>query len=167
MVKSLLIKGILPLLVLATLSGCASKSIRTAIEIEAPPAKVYAVLSDLKSYPLWNPYHRKVVGEFEEGADLAVHITRPDGEQVDIPPHMIRIEPDRAIVWGGGIQGIFYGEHRFLLEPLSQTRTLLRHDEDFSGIAVGFADLPADVIADGYQQMNRALKEHVENRKYD
>ncbi|XPS86615.1 uncharacterized protein Dvar_46330 [Desulfosarcina variabilis str. Montpellier] len=44
-------------------------------------------------------------------------------------------------------------------------KTLLKHNEDFSGIAIGFADLPPDVIAEGYHQMNKALKVLLEAKK--
>jgi hypothetical protein len=160
------LKAIFGLLFLS-ITGCSSISIRTSVEIDAPSEAVYAVLSDFESYPAWNPYHRKVKGVFQDGADLVVHVTRPDGKQVEVPPHMIRIVANKEITWGGGIRGIFYGEHSFLLEQISQDKTLLKHNEDFSGIAVGFADLPPEVIAKGYQLMNLALKERVESQNYD
>jgi hypothetical protein len=147
-----------------SITSCSSISIRTSVEIDAPSEVVYAVLSDFESYPAWNPYHRKVKGVFQDGADLVVYVTRPDGKQVEVPPHIIRIVENKEITWGGGIRGIFYGEHSFLLMQISQDKTLLKHNEDFSGIAVGFADLPPEVIAKGYQLMNLALKERVESQ---
>ena len=153
----------LPLLVFMV-TGCTSILIRTSVEIDAPKNEVYAVLADLDSYPKWNPYHRIVEGDFEEGADLNIHVLRPDGKEVRIPPHMIRIVENEEITWGGGIKGIFYGIHTFRLEVAEKGKTVLRHDEDFSGIAVGFADLPANVIAEGYQKMNFALKEFIEKK---
>jgi hypothetical protein len=143
-------------------TGCSRIAIRTAIEIEAPREQVYAILADFAAYPEWNPYHRSVRGNFVEGAELAVEVIRPDGKQVSIPPHLLRIVQDRELSWGGGIRGIFHGEHRFLLSPTASGGTLLEHNEDFSGIAIGFADLPPDVIAEGYQLMNRALKARAE-----
>ncbi len=147
------------------ITGCSTISIRTAIEIDAPRDEVYEVLAHIESYPEWNPYHRKIEGELKEGADLIVYVTRPDGVEVEVPPHVIRIVEDKEITWGGGIKGIFYGEHRFLLESTETGTTVLRHDEDFSGFAVGFADLPPGVIADGYHQMNMALKKKLEQEK--
>jgi len=146
-------------------SSCTSISIRTAIEIDAPKEQVYAVLADLNSYPTWNPYHRKIEGKFEEGEALKVFVSRPDGKEVEVPPHMMRIIPNQEITWGGGIKGIFYGVHTFLLQTVKNDSTILRHNEDFSGFAVGFADLPPDVIAEGYHQMNVALKALVESNK--
>jgi len=51
------------------------------------------------------------------------------------------------------------------LQSGTQGKTVLKHNEDFSGFAIGFADLPPDVIAEGYQQMNMALKELLESKK--
>lgn len=143
-------------------SGCSTLEIRTAVEIDAPNEAVYAVLADFEAYSEWNPYHRKIDGKFEEHADLIIQVTRPDGKEVKVPPQMMRIVENREITWGGGIKGVFYGVHSFLLDPLPQGKTLLRQNEDFSGFAIAFSDLPADVIAEGYQLVNRALKQRVE-----
>lgn len=154
------------ILVLALLTtSCSSLSIRTVVEIDAPKEKVFGTLADFQSYPDWNPYHRRVEGEFQEGAALRVLINRPDGEEIEIPPHVMKITENEEIVWGGGIKGVFYGEHRFHLSSTPEGKTLLKHDEDFSGFAITFADLPADVIAEGYHEMNMALKRKLEDRE--
>ncbi len=152
------------MLVLAIV-GRSSIAIRTVVEIDATKEEVYAVLADLDSYPKWNPYHRKVEGKFEVGAKLRIFVLRPDGKEVEVPPHMMRIVENEELTWGGGIRGIFYGVHSFILESGAQGRTVLKHNEDFSGFAIRFADLPPDVIAEGYHQMNMALKELVESKK--
>ncbi|MCP3690275.1 MAG: SRPBCC domain-containing protein [Gammaproteobacteria bacterium] len=144
------------------LTGCTTIAIRTAVEINLPPDEVYAVLANLEGYPEWNPYHRRIKGKFEVGSEMTIHVTRPDGKEVEVPPHMMRIVENKEITWGGGVRGIFYGVHSFLLEPQPNGKTLLKHNEDFSGFAVGFADLPPDVIAEGYHQMNMALKYKLE-----
>jgi uncharacterized membrane protein len=64
---------VLSLLVLGTVTtGCSNIAIRTAVEINAPKQEVYAVLANLDYYPGWNPYHRRVEGKFEEGAELKI-----------------------------------------------------------------------------------------------
>jgi hypothetical protein len=42
--------------------------------------------------------------------------------------------------------------------------TRLLHNEDFTGMFVGFADLPPDVLTQGYKGMNKALKKYVEGQ---
>ncbi|WP_422022168.1 SRPBCC family protein [Pyruvatibacter mobilis] len=146
------------------LSACTTAiPIRTSIEIDASRPQVFAVLTEFAAYPEWNPYHVRVVGEAVEGADLEVRVKRPDGKVIDVPQvHVLRVEKDRALYWGGGISGIFKGEHRFDLEDLPGGGTLVRHEEDFEGLFIGFADLPPDVLAEGYREVNRALKAYVE-----
>ncbi len=165
MKKIIVINILILIMILSTIAGCSSISIRTAIEIDAKKENVYAVLADIECYPEWNPYHTQIEGEFKEGAALVVYVKRPDGQEVEVPPHMMRIVEHEEITWGGGVKGIFYGVHSFLLETKDNDKTILRHNEDFSGIAIQFADLPPDVIADGYHQMNIALKKYVESQK--
>jgi hypothetical protein len=158
------------LLLLASMTGCINSpgpviQIRTDIDIEAPAAEVFAVLADFEQYPNWNPYHRKVEGEFVEGAPLSIHIQRPDGEEIDVPPHMQTIITDREITWGGGVKGVFYGEHRFLLEARGPEHTHLIHEEDFWGVAVRFTNISQAVLTEGYEGMNRALKIRVEAQR--
>jgi hypothetical protein len=159
-----------PLFLLIGLTACTNSrepviQIRTDIVIEASPAEVFEVLADFKRYPQWNPYHRSVQGEFVEGAPLNIHIQRPDGEEIEVPPHMQSIVTDREISWGGGVKGVFYGEHRFVLTPSSNGATHLQHDEDFWGVVVQFTNISHAVLTEGYEGMNRALKVYVESRE--
>lgn len=96
-----------------------------------------------------------MVGSFQEGAELKISVIRPDGKKVEVPPHMIRIIENQEITWGGGIPGIFYGEHSFILEQEAQGKTLLKHNEDFSGFAINFADLPPSIIAQAKSEVMR------------
>jgi hypothetical protein len=155
--------GISSLLALLLASGCASlpsKHVYTEIEIEAPASRVWTILADNESYPDWNPYHVSVRGKLEAGSKLQVVLHKPNGERVEIEPRVMRVVPMRELTWGGGVRGIFHGEHVFLLEEIDAGNTRLVHREDFVGIAVPFASL--DAIEDGYRQMNRALKIRAE-----
>jgi len=153
-------------MVVLALTACSKIQVRTEETIFAPRAQVWDVLVDFKKYPDWNPYHVMVRGLPELGADLIVNVQRPDGKSVEVPPHIVRLQQGRELTWGGGIKGLFYGEHVFLLEDvLGGTR--LVHNEDFTGLFVGFADLPPDVLTQGYKEMNKALKEYVESRIRD
>ena len=147
------------------ITGCTTDiAIRTQIDIDAPPNVVWQTLADFERYPDWNPYHIRVVGELAEGAPLEVRVRRPDGKIVDVPAvHILRLEPERELTWGGGIEGIFHGAHVFLLEQLPGGGTRLIHNEDFEGLFIGFADLPPDVLTEGYNLMNKALKTQVES----
>jgi hypothetical protein len=102
----------------------------------------------------------RVTGDFVPGEPLVVDVHKPNGEDVVVKPHLLRFEPNRELTWGGGIRGVFYGEHVFLLEETEAGHTHLIHKEDFTGIFVQF--VPLDAIDEGYTQMNAALKDRVE-----
>lgn len=136
------------------------KYVYTEIEIEAPPAAVWTVMADNANYPAWNPYHVQVTGRLAVGEQLTIQIHKPNGEETAVKPHLLRLEPKRELTWGGGIRGLFYGEHVFLLEDIGNGRTRLIHKEDFTGLAVQFVQLEA--IDEGYALMNEALKQYVE-----
>ena len=44
-----------------------SRRISHAIEIEATPAAVWTILTDLESLPTWNPFILKIDGELRTG----------------------------------------------------------------------------------------------------
>lgn len=136
------------------------KHVYTEIEIDAPLQTVWAVLADNLNYPAWNPYHVQVTGKMAVGEKLIVQIHKPNGEETVVNPHLLRIEPNRELTWGGGIRGLFYGEHIFLLEEVGNGRTHLIHKESFTGLAVQF--VPLEAIDEGYALMNEALKQYIE-----
>ncbi len=145
------------------LSACSlipDKHIHTEIDIAASPEVVWDILSDLERYPEWNPYHVRVDGRLEPGSILDLEIHKPNGEQVRLSPRIMCLNPFQCLSWGGGIPGIFQGEHVFKLLPLTENTTRLIHSEVFSGFAVPFASL--DAIEEGYEQMNQALKTRAE-----
>lgn len=153
-----------------TLAGCSNSNslckgyeVRTEILIERPLNKVYSALTEFDKYPQWNPYHVEVSGELKVGSKLEVNIRRPDGKEISLPPHLMVLDENREVTWGGGVKGIFYGEHRFILERVNESTTRLHHNEDFSGCAVYFADLPIEIIEQGYREMNVALKQYLES----
>ena len=151
-----------PSLIISGCSATPEKYFHTSIDIGAPREDLWSILVDNKTYPEWNPYHVKVEGEMSVGSRLDVKILKPNGETVEIEPYVLRLQPQRELAWGGGIKGIFYCEHVFLLTALDESSTRLVQKEQFSGIAIPFASL--DTIEEGYELMNEALKARAETR---
>jgi hypothetical protein len=56
---------------------------------------------------LWNPSHVKVERRLKVGNELFVEIHKPNGEKVEIEPHVMKVFPLKEQAWGGGIKGIF------------------------------------------------------------
>jgi len=115
------------------------RRIETDIDIDAPPACVWAVLTDFDGMPSWNPFIKSISGTLAEGARLTVRISPPGKSGMRFWPTILSVRSERELRWLGHliIPGIFDGEHYFLLEPVGEYRTHLTHGEKFTGFSVG------------------------------
>ena len=141
------------------------RELRREIEIDAPPERVWAVVSDLAAYPEWNPFIRRIGGELREGARLEVRIEPPDARAMTFKPTFRAVEPNRELRWLGRLlfPGLFDGEHSLRIEPLEGGRSRFVQSERFSGVLV---DLVKGTLAKtevGFEQMNAALKARIEH----
>jgi len=55
------------------------KTVSATTEIQASPMEVWAVLTDLASYPRWNPLFREASGEVAPGHTITLKTVRPAG----------------------------------------------------------------------------------------
>jgi hypothetical protein len=140
-------------------------TLTSQIEIDAPPAAVWDVLTDSAAHASWNPFVRKLEGELRPGAKLEVRIAPPDARPMGFKPTVLVVTPERELRWLGRFlaPGIFDGEHSFMLEPLPGGRTRFVQTERFSGILVrAFARTLAKTQL-GFDEMNAALKNEAEH----
>ena len=142
------------------------RELRREIDIDAPPAAVWAVLTDNRAYSEWNPFIRHLGGELREGAKLEVRIEPPGGRAMTFKPTVLAIEPHRELRWLGRllVAGVFDGEHILHIEPLAEARSRFTQAERFSGILVPLFGGTLDKTELGFEQMNVALKARAESR---
>ena len=142
----------------------AEHRIETRIEINAPPARVWAVLTDFAAMPDWNPFIRSISGELSPGGRLSVHVVPPGKSGMWFKPTVITLEPERELRWLGHlvVPGLFDGEHYFLLHRLDGPRTRLIHGEKFTGLLVGPFRATLAATQAGFEAMNAALKARAE-----
>ncbi|MCB9654468.1 MAG: SRPBCC domain-containing protein [Deltaproteobacteria bacterium] len=142
--------------------------LRTEIEIEAPAATVWAILTDTSMFPTWNPFIHRVEGELRLGSTLEVELGAPGKSKMIFKPTVVALEPNRALRWLGKLfmRGLFDGEHIFELEPKSNASangTRFIHREEFSGLLVPlFRRLLERDTRPGFEAMNQALKVRAE-----
>ena len=142
-----------------------SRRISHAIKIEASPAAVWTTLTDLESFPAWNPFILKIDGELRTGARLAVTI-QPSGHRAStFRPTVLAVEPERELRWLGRflIPGLFDGEHSFIVEPHGPDRARFVQHETFTGLLVPLVlrGMRSN-IRRGFEEMNLALKARAE-----
>jgi hypothetical protein len=134
--------------------------------IDAPPARVWRLLTDFASYQDWNPFFREAAGELRAGATVRVRVEIPGQGTRVFTPRIVELTPERELTWIGRLvlPGLFDGEHGFLLEPVDGgRRTLLVQHENFSGLLLPLfsAELEA-ATRRGFEAMNAALRHAAE-----
>lgn len=137
----------------------------TEIIIEAPPQRVWAVLTDLEAYGSWNPFMVSSEGEPVVGHRLVNRMQPPGGRAQTFKPTVTVVDPPRTFEWLGrlGVPGLFDGRHRFDLEPAGDGCTRLVHQESFSGLFVRMLRSTLDTkTRRGFELMNDALKARAE-----
>ena len=140
------------------------KLLHTEIQIEADPARVWAVLTDFAHYPAWNPFLVDVRGDAEPGSRLRVTLSPPGGRRITMRPTVTAWEPGRVFEWWGhlGVRGLFDGRHRFELHA-HDTGTRLVQRETFTGLLVPLLATTLDgPTAAGFALMNEALRDRAE-----
>lgn len=142
--------------------------LRTEIEISAPPAVVWKVLTDFERYPEWNPFLVAVRGSLTVGSELRIAVSPPESREYHLLPKVVTCEPERELRWRGkwGANFLFRGEHFFRLVPVGEDRTRVVHGEDFGGVLVRFLGRKLTLIARGFVFMNQALKRRVESASH-
>lgn len=144
----------------------AEKRIETSIDINAPPERVWSLLTDFAEMPTWNPFIKSISGNLKPGSRLAVHIAPPGKTGMRFKPIVVAVRPEQELRWLGHllIPGIFDGEHYFLLEEAGG-RVHFTQGERFSGVLAGLMPGMLTATEGGFHAMNAALKERAETHQ--
>lgn len=139
------------------------KTIEHITDIAAPVEVVWDALTDVESYPDWNPF--LAMDHTPTGVGDRVTVTvRPGKRTMTFRPTITVFESRREISWLGRfhLPGLCDGAHTLALEPLPDGRTRFRHCEVFRGALIPFmASVFRDTDA-GFAAMNAALATRLE-----
>jgi hypothetical protein len=136
----------------------------TTVEIDAPAAVVWAILTDTAAWPDWNPFLTRVEGDVVAGARVRIRFEPPGGRPMTMRPRLLVVDPPHELRWLGrlGLPGLFDGEHRFLVEPLGPDRVRVTQSEQFGGVFVPLLRTTLRKTERGFGLMNDALKARAE-----
>jgi hypothetical protein len=142
------------------------REIRTAVDIAAPPERVWSLLVDTERWNEWNPFANRVEGELQVGQRVVVYMTSgPGGRAMRITPEVTLVVPGRELRWVGGLLHplVMQGEHYFCLESLEDRGCRFLHGEVFRGVLVAPLGRLLQRSERNYQAMNEALKTRAES----
>ena len=135
--------------------------IKTTIDINASPAKVWTIFSDFKNYPKWNPFVASLNGDVKVGEIINIDLIT-----MKFKPVVLKFDQNEELRWKGKLfmKGLFDGEHYFQLTENPDRSTTFTHGKNFSGILVRLLKKKLDTeTKEGFVKMNIALKKEVEN----
>ena len=142
-----------------------SKRLRTRIDIDATPERVWRVLTDFDAYAQWNPFMTRAAGTPAQGERLTIQMQPEGGRAMTFRPTVLEAVPQRRLRWLGHllVPGIFDGEHSFTIEPLDDGRVRLVQQEEFRGVLVPLLAKSLDRrTLPAFERMNQALKQRAE-----
>ncbi len=140
------------------------RELHTEIVIAAPAERVWRILTDFDAYPHWNPFIRRIGGAAVVGAQLDVRIEPPGGAGMAFRPTVVGAEANRELRWLGrlGLPKLCDGEHSLTIESLAAGGVRFVQREVFTGLLVPLLGGTLAKTSEGFEQMNRALKERAE-----
>ena len=140
--------------------------VHTEIEIEAPAARVWDIITDFAAYPEWNPMIPRINGAPRVGSQVAFRI-KVGKVALPIDAEVVIADEPYELRWIGParpwMRRVAHGSHYYRIIDLGDDLCRLEHGEEFSGPL-----LPArwrrgeDLLAPGYAAFNRAVKRRAE-----
>jgi hypothetical protein len=135
-----------------------------SIEIDAPPSRVWDVFTDTSSFPSWNPFIRRMIGELVVGRHITIEL-KFGCVPMWLHPRVTVVRPPSELRWLARqpIPGVFDVERVFEFEPYGAKGTRFVQYETGRGLlAPLLMPVLEHPIAQGYAKLNEALRARVE-----
>jgi len=142
-----------------------TKQLRTQIDIQASPERVWQVLTDFGAYSQWNPFMVQASGRAAQGERITIRMRPEGGRAMTFRPTVREATARRRLSWLGHLvlPGLFDGEHSFTIEPLGEGRVRLVQQEEYRGVLVPLLAKSLDRrTLPAFEQMKQALKRRAE-----
>jgi hypothetical protein len=145
------------------LGSIASGEVKSQVEIDAAPELVWAVLTDLPSYPVWNPFIYPVEGELRPGSELQITMHRGTGAATYRATVLV-VERNHVLSWSGHVlsRGVYDTIYSFSIEPVQTGRVRLISRETRTGLAPIVEWLLGSEIQAGLDAMTRSARNRVD-----
>lgn len=128
--------------------------------IDAPAAKVWAVLLDTDKWPEWDPSCDKIEGQVALGNKVKAFSKLSPGRA--FPVKVTELVPNERMTWSGGMPlGLFKGERTFVLRE-EAGRTVFTVREEFSGPMLRLIGKSIPNMTEAFEGFAAGLKRRAE-----
>jgi hypothetical protein len=132
------------------------------VDIQAPPATVWALLTDAAGFPRWNSTVARIEGTIAEGQRLRLHVP---GTERTFTPTVSGVVPMERMSWIGGLAPLFKGVRRFTLTRRDEASTRFSMAERFSGLMVPLAARAMPDLGPVFERFALDLKREAEGKR--
>ena len=139
--------------------GVFSMTCRVALDIQAPAARIWSLLTDADGFPRWNSTVTKVDGQIREGERLRVHVP---GTDRTFTPRVSGVVAETRMTWTGGFFPVFKGERTFELKPCKDGSTQFAMEERFSGLMLPLVKRSMPAFGPVFERYASDLKHEAE-----
>lgn len=130
--------------------------------IAASPERIWAILTNAKDLPRWNPTVTSIDGTIASGERLALKVpTAPDRT---FKPRVTTFEPGRTMAWSDGAAPMFKGVRTWTLVPGKDGTTSVTMHEVFSGLMLPMIKKTLPDFGPVFEQYAAALKREAESK---
>jgi hypothetical protein len=138
------------------------KRFATRITIRATAEKVWAILTDLPSWPSWNTTVTSVEGTAAVGNKVTVRVKLAPGQA--FPVKVAEMDAGRRMVWRGGmpLPFLFKGERTYTLTPRGAGETEFAMEEEFTGWMAPMITKSIPDLQPAFDELAACLKAHAE-----
>lgn len=137
--------------------------IQHRLGVAAPAHVVWEVVSDIESWPSWNPIYPKAKGKLGFGEALQLTVALPDREPFDLNATVVEWVPEEQILWTTK-PGAFVQTTRYIeIDKLTDTACIFSNGEMFQGMmARSAARKNGRAMYRAFEQMGEIVKARAE-----
>jgi hypothetical protein len=135
---------------------------RVTCEIQAPPERIWSLLTDASRFPAWNSTVTSLGGTIALGEKLVLKV--PLDPKRTFTPRVTKLEPSREMEWSDGFAPMFKGVRTFTLRPKAAGVTEFAMTEVFSGAMLPMIRKSLPDFGPAFEAFARDLKAAAERQ---
>jgi hypothetical protein len=137
------------------------KSHSAEIDIDAPPAAIWAVLTDTKNWPKFDPFCERIEGTATLGGTVKAFTTLAPGRA--FPVKVTTFDAPKKMVWTGGMPlGLFTGVRTYIITPAGTKKSHFSMTEVFTGPMLVMIGKSLPDMTEPFAAFCKGLKARVE-----
>jgi len=144
------------------------RHVHSSVDIDAPAALVWGILTNFAVYERWNPFIRAILGRPDDGNALHVILQRRGYPLTSRSATLTYLSEPRELRWRQrrSVSGLFATERSFRIESLAAGGVRFHQSERLHGLLASLLGQGLQrTTQEDFHAMNHALKKRAEHAR--